>query len=181
MERSGSNPNGVSYFSPGLARGTSAYPGSGSSVISTPTGLRPVFPKTHLRRDATPLGLGCGETETQGSLATLGNPGLKYETPLGFRAAALHFGKEKFLFENGIKPAGRSARHHNANASTRAAHTGKRLGEQRTLPALLLLQLLRLRAAMATATAAPRPRPHGIPCPTDKKEHRSRDNQSHND
>jgi hypothetical protein len=77
------NPNGVSELSPGLARGTSAYPGFPPPVIPTPTGLRPDAPK-HTDTDATPLGLGCGGTETQGSLATLGNPGLSSETPLGF-------------------------------------------------------------------------------------------------
>ena len=40
------NPNGIPASSPGLARGTSAYPGLVAFVCSTPTGLRqtPIFP-----------------------------------------------------------------------------------------------------------------------------------------
>jgi hypothetical protein len=54
MERSGSNPNGVPYLSPGLARGTSAYPGLVPKEPPTPTGLRHC---SSITPDATPLGV----------------------------------------------------------------------------------------------------------------------------
>jgi hypothetical protein len=83
------NPKGVAQQSPGLVRGTSAYPGYGPQIHPNPERVA----QRGLRRQplaipwATPLGLGGGVGGTQGRLALLANPGLCWETPLGLRCS----------------------------------------------------------------------------------------------
>jgi hypothetical protein len=82
------NPKGVAQQSPGLVRGTSAYPGIDGHPSHNPTGVaqrhghQPLAPPL-----GNPFGVVVCVGITQGSLASLANPGLCWETPLGFRCS----------------------------------------------------------------------------------------------
>ena len=78
------NPKGIPAQSPGLPS-PRGYPGWGSELIPTPTGLRAAH-----HDDATPLGLKTTERQTQGSSCL--PPSLRYgaaRATLGWRAQSL--------------------------------------------------------------------------------------------